>query len=104
MQTACMPTLECDDPPSHRSFIFKNSGMLKKYIYRPVLSTVISIIIILLGSLGMANLQVAQYPDNSHPSVQVSATYTAANVQVTINTTLIPSEHDANGKAGISYL
>src|SRR5260221_14712054 len=97
MQTACMPTLECDDPPSPRSFIFKKSGMLKKFIYRPVLNTVISIIIILLRVLRMAKLPVAHYPDISPPTVQVSATYSGANANVAIKSVIIHLEQQTNG-------
>ncbi len=78
--------------------------MLKKFIYRPVLSTVISIIIILLGVLGMAKLPVAQYPDISPPTVQVSATYSGANADVVIKSVIIPLEQQVNGVEGMTYM
>ena len=49
--------------------------MLKKFLERPVLSTVISIVIVLLGILGRFTLPVTQYPDIAPPTVQVFATY-----------------------------
>ena len=56
--------------------------MLKRFIERPVLSTVISVLIVLLGFLGLMKLPIAQYPDISPPTVQVSATYAGANADV----------------------
>jgi HAE1 family hydrophobic/amphiphilic exporter-1 len=49
--------------------------MLKRFIERPVLSTVISILLVLLGVLGLLKLPIAQYPDISPPTVQVTANY-----------------------------
>ncbi len=78
--------------------------MLKKFIQRPVLSTVISIIIILLGILGMTKLPVAQYPDISPPTVQVSATYSGANADVVVKSVIIPLEQQINGVEGMTYM
>ena len=50
--------------------------MIKMFINRPVLSTVISIIIVILGVLGIVSLPVTQYPNIAPPTVMVSASYT----------------------------
>ena len=49
---------------------------LDKFINRPVLSTVISILIVILGAIGLATLPITQYPDIAPPTVSVRATYT----------------------------
>ncbi len=64
--------------------------MLKTFIERPVLSTVISIIIVVLGIIGLATLPIEQYPDIAPPTVQVSATYPGANADVVMNSVVIP--------------
>jgi len=78
--------------------------MLKKFIQRPVLSTVISVIIILLGVLGLVKLPVAQYPTFSPPTVQVSATYSGANADVVLKSVIIPLEQQINGVEGMTYM
>ena len=55
---------------------------LDRFINRPVLSTVISVLIVILGIIGLATLPVTQYPDIAPPTVQVRATYTGANSTV----------------------
>ena len=52
---------------------------LDRFINRPVLSTVISVLIVILGIIGLATLPVTQYPDIAPPTVSVRATYTGAN-------------------------
>ena len=78
--------------------------MLKRFIERPVLSTVISIIIVLLGVLGLAKLPVAQYPDISPPTVQVSANYSGANADVVVKSVIVPLEQQINGVEGMTYM
>src|ERR1700744_146319 len=78
--------------------------MFRRFIERPVLSTVISVIIILLGVLGMAKLPVAQYPDISPPTVQVSATYSGANADVVVKSVIVPLEQQINGVEGMTYM
>ena len=53
---------------------------LDKFINRPVLSTVISILLVILGIIGLATLPITQYPDIAPPTVSVSATYTGHDV------------------------
>ncbi len=78
--------------------------MLKTFIERPVLSTVISIIIVILGVLGLSTLPVTQYPDIAPPSVQVSASYPGANAQTVLNSVVIPIEEQVNGVEGMDYI
>ncbi len=52
---------------------------LDRFINRPVLSTVISILIVILGAIGLATLPITQYPDIAPPTVSVRATYTGAS-------------------------
>ncbi len=78
--------------------------MLKTFIERPVLSTVISIVIVVLGIIGLATLPVEQYPDVAPPTVVVSTTYPGANAAVVLNTVIIPIEEQINGVEGMMYM
>ncbi|TDE05566.1 efflux RND transporter permease subunit [Flavobacterium hiemivividum] len=78
--------------------------MLKTFIERPVLSTVISILITILGVLGLMSLPVEQYPEIAPPTVQVSATYTGANAETVLNSVVIPLEEEINGVEGMTYM
>src|SRR6201996_1945708 len=78
--------------------------MLKSFITHPVRSTVISVIIILLGILGLVKLPIAQYPDISPPTVQVSASYAGANADVVLKTVIVPLEQQINGVEGMTYM
>ena len=78
--------------------------MLKRFIERPVLSTVISVLIVLLGLLGLMKLPIAQYPDISPPTVQVSASYAGANADVVLKSVIVPLEQQINGVQGMTYI
>ena len=78
--------------------------MLKTFIERPVLSTVISIIIVVLGIIGISTLPVEQYPDIAPPTVMISATYPGANADVVMNSVVIPIEEQVNGVEGMTYM
>ncbi len=78
--------------------------MLKTFIERPVLSTVISIIIVILGVLGLSILPVTQYPDIAPPTVQVSASYPGANAQTVLESVVVPIEEQINGVEGMDYI
>jgi len=78
--------------------------MLKIFIDRPVLSTVISIIIVVLGIIGIATLPIEQYPDVAPPTVQVEATYPGASADVLMNSVVIPLEEQINGVEGMTYM
>lgn len=78
--------------------------MLKTFIERPVLSTVISIIIVVLGIIGISTLPIEQYPDIAPPTVQVVAQYPGANAEVVMNSVVIPIEEQINGVEGMTYM
>ena len=78
--------------------------MFKTFIERPVLSTVISILITILGVLGLIALPVEQYPEIAPPTVQVSATYTGANAETVLNSVIIPLEEQINGVENMTYM
>jgi len=78
--------------------------MFKKFIERPVLSTVISIIIFMLGVLGLVNLPIEQYPYIAPPTVSVTANYPGANAEVVLNSVIIPLEEQINGVEGMTYM
>jgi HAE1 family hydrophobic/amphiphilic exporter-1 len=78
--------------------------MLKRFIERPVLSTVISVLIVLLGILGLAKLPISQYPDISPPTVLVSASYPGANADVVLKNVIVPLEQQINGVQGMTYI
>lgn len=78
--------------------------MLKRFIERPVLSTVISIIFVVLGILGLLTLPVEQYPDIAPPTVQVSATYSGANADAVMKSVVVPLEEQINGVEGMTYM
>lgn len=78
--------------------------MLKSIIDNPVLATVISIIIVILGGIGLATLPVEQYPDIAPPTVKVETLYTGANADVVMNSVVIPIEEAINGVEGMTYM
>ncbi|MBB4035775.1 HAE1 family hydrophobic/amphiphilic exporter-1 [Dysgonomonas hofstadii] len=78
--------------------------MLKTFIERPVLSTVISIIIVVLGIIGLNMLPIEQYPDIAPPTVRVEASYSGANADVIMNSVVIPLEEAINGVEGMTYM
>ncbi|EMQ95816.1 RND efflux system, inner membrane transporter CmeB [Xanthomarina gelatinilytica] len=78
--------------------------MLQKFIERPVLSTVISIIIVILGILGLTQLPVTQYPDIAPPTVQVNASYPGANAETILESVIVPIEEQINGVEGMTYI
>lgn len=78
--------------------------MLKKFIERPVLSTVISIILLLLGGLSLYTLPVTLFPDIAPPSVQVTALYPGANAEVVARSVATPLEEAINGVENMTYM
>ncbi len=78
--------------------------MFKTFIDRPVLSTVISIILVILGILGIATLPVTQYPDIAPPTVQVQTQFPGANAQTVMESVIIPIEEQVNGTEGMTYM
>lgn len=78
--------------------------MLKTFINRPVLSTVISILIVVLGIIGLVTLPIEQYPNITPPTVRVSANYSGASAEVVMNSVIIPLEEEINGVEGMTYM
>lgn len=78
--------------------------MLDRFIERPVLSTVISILVVLLGVLGLIALPVTQFPEIAPPTVVVSATYQGASADVVMNSVVIPLEEQINGVENMVYM
>jgi HAE1 family hydrophobic/amphiphilic exporter-1 len=78
--------------------------MLKTFIERPVLSTVISIIILLLGFISISSLPIEQYPDIAPPTIKVTATYPGANAETVLESVIIPLEEQINGVEGMTYI
>ncbi len=77
---------------------------LDRFINRPVLSTVISIFIVLLGIIGLVSLPITQYPDIAPPTISVTTTYTGANAQAVLNSVIAPLEESINGAQGMTYM
>src|SRR5690606_8448050 len=78
--------------------------MIKTFINRPVLSTVISILIDIHGILSLVALPVTPYPDTAPPSLRSSAHYAGANAQTVMNSAIIPIEEQVNGVEGMDYI
>lgn len=78
--------------------------MFKKFIRRPVLSIVISLIIVFLGVLSLVKLPVTQFPTISPPKVNIKAEYPGANGELMIKSVIIPLERSLNGVPGMKYM
>jgi hydrophobic/amphiphilic exporter-1 (mainly G- bacteria), HAE1 family len=78
--------------------------MLKRFIERPVLSTVVSIILLLLGLLSLFSLPITLFPDIAPPTVQVTAVYPGANAEVVARAVATPLEEAINGVENMTYM
>ncbi|NML40860.1 efflux RND transporter permease subunit [Chitinophaga sp. G-6-1-13] len=78
--------------------------MFRKFIERPVLATVISILLVLLGILGLVTLPMSQFPDIAPPSVAVTASYPGANSEVVARSVATPIEEAVNGVENMTYM
>ncbi|OYD44476.1 hydrophobe/amphiphile efflux-1 family RND transporter [Sphingobacterium cellulitidis] len=78
--------------------------MFNRFINRPVLSIVISLIIVFLGVLAMTQLPVTQFPSISPPKVNVTAEYPGANGELMVKAVVIPLERAINGVPGMKYM
>ena len=74
------------------------------FIKRPVLSTVISILIVLLGFIGLVSLPIEQYPDIAPPTVVVYTSYPGADAETVKNSVITPLEESINGVEGMDYI
>ncbi len=77
---------------------------LRTFIERPVLSAVISITIMIMGLIGLANLPIERYPDIAPPTIQVSTTYYGANAETLLNSVIAPLEEAINGVEDMTYM
>ena len=77
---------------------------LDRFIERPVLSTVISVLIVILGVLGLVSIPISQYPDIAPPQVSVSTSYTGANSTTVLNSVIAPLENQINGVENMTYM
>lgn len=75
-----------------------------RFINRPILAIVISLVILLVGTLAIVSLPVSQYPDITPPTVQITGTYTGADASTVEQTVTTPIETQVNGTPGMSYL
>ena len=78
--------------------------MFRRFIERPILSSVISIIIVILGVLGLFSLPIEQYPDIAPPTIRVTASYTGANAETVLKSVVIPLEEQINGVENMTYM
>ena len=74
------------------------------FIKRPVLSTVISILIVILGFIGLVSLPIEQYPDIAPPTVVVWTSYPGADAETVKNSVIVPLEESINGVEGMDYI
>ncbi|HAT60970.1 MAG TPA: hydrophobe/amphiphile efflux-1 family RND transporter, partial [Prevotella sp.] len=74
------------------------------FIKRPVLSTVVSIFFVLLGTIGLISLPIEQYPNIAPPTITVSTTYTGADAQAVLNSVITPLEESINGVENMTYM
>ncbi|WES99696.1 efflux RND transporter permease subunit [Chryseobacterium arthrosphaerae] len=78
--------------------------MLKKIIKRPVLATVISVLLVILGIVGMVSLPITKFPDIAPPTVMVTAAYPGANAETIARSVAPPLENAINGVENMDYI
>ena len=77
---------------------------LQKFIDRPILSMVISVVILVAGLIGLYALSVEQYPDIAPPTIRVSTTYSGANAEAVQKSVIVPLEDAINGVENMTYM
>ena len=77
---------------------------LQHFIDRPILSIVISVVILVAGLIGLYALSVEQYPDIAPPTIRVSATYSGANAEAVQKSVVVPLEEAINGVENMTYM
>lgn len=77
---------------------------VKTFIDRPILAGVISVLIVIIGILGLVQLPLEQFPNIAPPTVRVSATYTGANAETVMKSVIVPLEESINGVEDMMYI
>ena len=77
---------------------------IKTFIDRPILSWVISVIIFILGLIGLSQLPIEQFPEIAPPTVSVSTSYTGANAETVLKSVVVPLEEALNGVENMMYM
>lgn len=77
---------------------------IRTFIDRPILAGVISVLILILGFIGLSQLPVEQFPEIAPPTVSVSATYTGANAETVLKSVVVPLEEALNGVENMMYM
>lgn len=78
--------------------------MTSKFIHRPVLSIVLSVLITLMGLLALTRMSITQFPEIAPPEVTVTSKYTGANAEVVVKAVITPLERAINGVPGMTYM
>lgn len=77
---------------------------VQTFINRPILSGVLSVLIVIFGLIGLSRLPLEQFPEIAPPTVRVSATYTGANAETVQKAVVVPLEEAINGVENINYM
>ena len=77
---------------------------VKTFIDRPILACVISVLMVLVGVIGLANLPLEQFPEIAPPTVRVNTSYTGANAETVQKSVIVPLEEAINGVEGMMYM
>ena len=77
---------------------------VRTFIDRPILSGVISVLMVLVGIIGMSRLALEQFPEIAPPTVRVMASYTGANAETVQKSVIVPLEEAINGVEGMMYM
>ena len=77
---------------------------IKTFIDRPILAGVISVLIFILGIIGLLQLSIEQFPEIAPPTVSVSATYSGANAETVQKSVVVPLEEALNGVENMTYM
>lgn len=77
---------------------------IRTFIDRPILAGVISVLILILGFIGLTQLPIEQFPEIAPPTVSVSATYTGANAETVLKSVVVPLEEALNGVENMMYM
>jgi len=77
---------------------------VKTFIDRPILAGVISVLLVIIGLIGLMSLPVEQFPEIAPPTVRVSANYTGANAETVQKSVVVPLEEAINGVENMMYM